>query len=260
MANRRMFSLDVVDTDRFMEMPTTSQALYFHLGMRADDDGFVSSPKKITRSANCSDDDLKLLITKGYIIPFQSGVVVITHWNQNNHVQRDRYKETQFKIERQQLSLMDNIYTAKSINISTLDTKCIHDVSKVDTQVRLGKDSIDKNKYNVEQSPTIYPYEEIINYLNQKTGKNFKANGKETQKHINARFKEGFTLEDFKKVIDRKSAAWKGTEWERYLRPATLFGTKFDSYLNECPAAVIPQKEPEEMVESVDYSQAERTW
>lgn len=77
MAKRRMFSLDIVDTDEFLDLPTTAQCLYFHLGMRADDDGFVSSPKKITKMVNCTTEDLKLLTEKGYIIPFESGIVVI---------------------------------------------------------------------------------------------------------------------------------------------------------------------------------------
>ena len=84
MANRRMFSLDVIDTDKFLELPSSSQSLYFHLGMRADDDGFVSSPKKIATMVNSSIDDLKLLITKNYLIPFDDGVVVIAEWKVNN--------------------------------------------------------------------------------------------------------------------------------------------------------------------------------
>ena len=95
MANRRMFSLSVIDTDKFLDMPVSSQLLYFHLGMRADDDGFVSSPKRIARTTNCGDDDLRILTTKGYIIPFESGVVVIRHWRQNNQLRSDRYRQRQ---------------------------------------------------------------------------------------------------------------------------------------------------------------------
>lgn len=140
MANRRMFSLDVVDTDLFLEMPTTTQALYFHLGMRADDDGFVSSPKKIAKLSNCTMDDLRILVSKGFIIPFESGVVVITHWKINNSIQKDRYHETLNKNEKNQISVSDNVYI--------LDTKCIQDVSKLETEVRLGKDSIVKDNIN----------------------------------------------------------------------------------------------------------------
>ena len=110
MANRRMFSLSVIDTDKFLDMPVSSQLLYFHLGMRADDDGFVSSPKRIARTTNCGDDDLRILATKGYIIPFESGVVVIRHWRQNNQLRSDRYRETVCKNEKATLSIIDNIY------------------------------------------------------------------------------------------------------------------------------------------------------
>lgn len=146
MANRRMFSMDVIDTDKFLDMPVTTQALYFHLGMRADDDGFVSAPKKITKIVNCSTDDLRVLISKGYVIPFESGVVVLTHWKKNNYIQSDRYRKTQYTEEIQQLSLFDGIYSK--------DTECIQTVSEEDTQVRLGKDSIGKdNKKTICPEP-----------------------------------------------------------------------------------------------------------
>lgn len=144
MANRRMFSLDIVDTDNFLEMPVTTQALYFHLGMRADDDGFVSSPKKITKLVNCSEDDLKVLISKGYIIPFNSGIVVIRHWNQNNYIRPDRYKETVLVQEKHQLILDNNVYELAQVGIPS-------DIPKVTdwyTQNSIGKDSIDKDSIN----------------------------------------------------------------------------------------------------------------
>lgn len=107
MAQKRMFSLQVIETDKFLDMPTSAQALYFHLGMHGDDDGFVGSPKKITRSVGCNDDDLRLLAAKGFVIPFDSGVVVITDWNINNTLKNDRYHETIFASEKSQL-LTDN--------------------------------------------------------------------------------------------------------------------------------------------------------
>lgn len=110
MANRRMFSLDVVDTDKFLEMPTSTQALYFQLGMRADDDGFVSSPKRITSLVGASPDDLKLLVAKGFIIAFQNGVIVICHWRQNNYVRCDRYTKSIHVDEMNSLSLENGIY------------------------------------------------------------------------------------------------------------------------------------------------------
>ena len=106
MARRRMFSLDVVDTDAFLDLPSSSQALYFHLGMRADDDGFVSSPKRITATVGASPDDLKLLVAKGFIIPFESGVCVIRDWKINNYLRPDRYTPTLYQEEKAQLPAM----------------------------------------------------------------------------------------------------------------------------------------------------------
>lgn len=137
MAKRRMFSLDIVDTDKFLEMPATTQALYFHLGMRADDDGFISSPKKVTKIVNCSDDDLKILISKGYVIPFESGVVIIRHWQQNNYVRNDRYIQTIYTDELSQLTLNNGSYDIIS------PSGIPNDIPTVATgKDRLGKDSI----------------------------------------------------------------------------------------------------------------------
>ena len=105
MAQKRMFSIKVVDTDKFLEMPSSSQALYFHLGMHGDDDGFVSSPKKIARAVGCNDDDIRLLAAKGFIIPFDSGVIVITDWRINNTLKNDRYQETIYTEEKETLCL-----------------------------------------------------------------------------------------------------------------------------------------------------------
>lgn len=108
MAQKRMFSLGVIDTDRFLDMPASAQALYFHLGMHGDDDGFVSAPKKIARAAGCNDDDLRLLIAKDFVIPFESGVIVITDWHINNTLKNDRYHETVYLKERSQLAVDDS--------------------------------------------------------------------------------------------------------------------------------------------------------
>lgn len=132
MAQRRMFSLAVVDTDRFLSLPVGAQCLYFHLGMRADDDGFVSSPRKIMSFVTCTEDDFRLLIAKGFVIPFQSGVCVIRDWKVNNYIQRDRYSPTQYFAEKQALSIGPNgAYL-------TDNDQCIQSGYMMDTQVRLG--------------------------------------------------------------------------------------------------------------------------
>lgn len=99
MANKRMFSIDVTETDTFLEMPLTAQALYFHLAMRGDDDGFVSNPRSIMRVTGCSENDLKTLAESRYIITFRSGVIVISDWKVNNYLRGDRYKPTTFQNE-----------------------------------------------------------------------------------------------------------------------------------------------------------------
>lgn len=104
LANKRMFSVDVTETDAFLEMPLTAQALYFHLGMRGDDDGFVSNPRSIVRVSGCSESDLVTLAKSGYIITFRSGVIVISDWKVNNNLRNDRYKPTTFQDERSMLS------------------------------------------------------------------------------------------------------------------------------------------------------------
>lgn len=265
MASKRMFSIDVIDTDKFLDMPVSTQALYFHFGMRADDDGFVSSPKKIAKIANCTNDDLRILISKGYVIPFDSGVIVITDWKANNLIKNDRYKTTRYQEEFKKLEVKDGSYIANQTVILDgiqMEPDWNQDGTQVEPQVRLGKDSIDKdNKYIVEQDSTKYPFKEIIEHLNQKSGKNYRYSSKATQKHIKARIKEGFTLEDFKRVIDWKVSKWIGTDMEQYLRPETLFGTKFESYLNEAPATrVVKPVALEKAADSVDYSNVKREW
>lgn len=127
MAERRMFSKTVIDSDAFIEMPLSSQALYFHLSMRADDDGFVNNPRRIRNDIGASEDDLKLLIAKRFVITFESGIVVIKHWRIHNYIQSDRYKPTVYLKERASLMICAN----------KAYTECIHDVSSVDTQVSL---------------------------------------------------------------------------------------------------------------------------
>lgn len=141
MAQKRMFSLQVVDTDKFLDMPTSTQALYFHLGMHGDDDGFVASPRKIARAAGCNDDDMRLLAAKGFIIPFDSGVVVITDWRINNTLQNDRYHETVYQEEKSLLKLeKSGKYSADS----TLYSSCIQNGSIMESEPNPTKPNLTK--------------------------------------------------------------------------------------------------------------------
>ena len=114
-----MFSAQIVTADEFLEMPLTSQALYFHLGMSADDDGFVS-PRKILRMTGAGEDDLKVLMSKRFVIPFNSGVIVITHWKQNNYLRNDRYTPTIYKNEMNLLSTVQGVYHLDTVGIPTV--------------------------------------------------------------------------------------------------------------------------------------------
>lgn len=136
-----MFSRKITETDHFLEMPLSSQALYFHLNMDADDEGFIDKAKTIQRTIGASDDDMKLLIAKGFLIPFESGVVVIRHWRIHNYIQADRFQATIHQNEKEQLEFDKS----KIASIKPLD-QCIQNVYKMDTQVRLGEDSLDKDR------------------------------------------------------------------------------------------------------------------
>ena len=143
MAQRRMFSPDIVDSDAFLDMPISSQALYFHLAMRADDDGFIS-PKKIMRLINVGNDDLKVLLTKRFLLPFESGVVVIKHWLIHNLIRKDRYKETRYIDEKRTLKIKENgAYTEMATNGLPNDNQMAPQVRL--GKVRLGKNNIDSD-------------------------------------------------------------------------------------------------------------------
>lgn len=139
-AERRMFAKTIIDSDAFLTMPLSAQALYFHLAMRGDDEGFVNKPKSIMRTIGANDDDLTLLIAKKFIIPFESGVVVIKHWKIHNYIRGDRIKETVYQEEKSMLEEKENgSYTLCQSNVSQLSDKCQHRLGKVS----IGKDSID---------------------------------------------------------------------------------------------------------------------
>ena len=140
MAERRMFAKTIIDSDVFTDMPISARLLYYDLAMRADDDGFVNSPKKIMKFVGASVDDMNVLIARQFIIPFESGVVVIKHWRIHNYIQKDRYKPTSYQAEMENLTLKNGAYYIEDLpDVSKLDTECIQDVYGMDTQVRLGK-------------------------------------------------------------------------------------------------------------------------
>ena len=161
-----MFAKTIIDSDAFLDMPLSTQSLYFHLSMRADDDGFINNPRRIQRMLGCGEDDLKLLMAKRFILSFESGVIVIKHWKIHNYIQKDRYKATMYQEERSELvETSKKSYALKSEHFpqienvdkptikevgDAMDTECIQDVYGSDTQVRLGKDRLGKDNKEIK--------------------------------------------------------------------------------------------------------------
>lgn len=141
MAERRMFTKRITESDSFLDMPSSTQMLYFHFSMNADDDGFVNNPKKIQKMCGASDDDFKLLIAKSFIILFDSGIIVIKHWKMHNYIQADRYRPTDYVEEKSMLGIKSN--KAYTLDVSKMDTECIQNgyIGKVS----IDKDSKDKD-------------------------------------------------------------------------------------------------------------------
>lgn len=269
MAERRMFAKTIIDSDAFLDMPISARLLYYDLAMRADDDGFVNSPKKIMKIVGATQDDLSILAVRKFIIPFDNGVVVIKHWYIHNYIRKDTYNETPYKEQKELLEFDEN----KSYRIKNTDEASRQlPVDVPLTQVSIGKESIDKNIYIVGEPTTEKPkkdsymnqIEEILSYLNEKTGKKFTSRSKSSVKMIKDRLREGYVVDEFKAVIDNKTAAWgNNPDMRIYLRPETLFRpSHFDSYLNDVEdekqkrkreAAEIDERQREAIRQSNDF-------
>ena len=151
MAERRMFAKTIIDSDAFIDMPVTARLLYYDLAMRADDDGFINSPKKIMRMVGASQDDLSILIMRKFIIPFDNGIVVIKHWKIHNYIRKDTYNETSYTDQKAMLETDENkAYRLKKTDIVT---GYIQAVDEPSTQVRLGKDRLGKDNNNIPPQP-----------------------------------------------------------------------------------------------------------
>lgn len=192
MAERRMFAKTIVLSDEFLDMPLTARCLYFTLGMLADDDGFVNAPKSIMRQCGASLDDMKLLISKKFVLDFESGVIVIKHWRINNYLRNDRYTETKYVEEKSQLEITENgsySFGIPSIGIPSIDKD------------RIGKDSIDKDIYTQECDDIFYQYNSICKSLPR-------ANKLTDQRktHIKARLKK-YTKAEIVKCFEMAEAS-----------------------------------------------------
>lgn len=152
MSKKRMFSPQITDSDAFLDMPLSTQCLYFHICMHSDDEGFCNQPKKIMRMLGASEDDLKLLLVKKFMLSFENGVVVIKHWYIHNYIAKDRFTETVYREEKNQLTLDEQKVYHKSKECKVY-TECIQDVSQMCTQYSI--DKIREDKSRLEESVDI---------------------------------------------------------------------------------------------------------
>ena len=174
MANKRMFTMKIVDSDAFLDMPLSTQALYFHLNMRADDDGFVGNPKKIMRLIGATDDDFRILVAKNFLLLFDNGVIVIKHWRMHNTLSSGRYHETSYLSEKEILLLKKNgaysltegekIDDAKLLEMADRQSRRTKDEQK--TNADIDKD-IDKDINNISSKKIEIDYQEIINLYHE---------------------------------------------------------------------------------------------
>lgn len=218
MAQRRMFSKKITDTDTFLDMPLSSQALYFHLNMHADDDGFVSNAKTIKRMIGSSDDDLKLLLAKQFIFAFESGVVVIKDWKIHNYIRKDTYNATIYGNEKEQLEQDEN-------GSYTLRPRAVDDPSP---QVRLGKVRLGKDINNSsssdEQPDFEQEFEAVWKEYPNKTGKkqafnHYKAWRRKSVNNTNEYLLERLALYKQDLAINT---------WKRPMNGSTWFNGRFD--------------------------------
>jgi hypothetical protein len=152
MAQRRMFSMGIMDSDAFLDMPTTSQLLYVHLGMRADDEGFIGNPKSVMRVMGASEDDLKILMAKRFVLSFESGVIVMKHWRMHNTIRMDRFAPTVYREEREKLRIKPNrsyTFSEDGVPLAPIGVYSGNQMATRLPQVKLSKDNINRNTEDV---------------------------------------------------------------------------------------------------------------
>lgn len=234
-----MFTNTITDSDLFLDTSLSAQALYFHLGLHADDDGFVSSPKRIARSIGCNEDDLKLLVAKGFVICFDNGIVVITHWNLHNSIRKDRKKDTLFKTEKALLSLDNGTYSKIDNQLTTI---CQPSVNQMSAQDKLSKDKTD-NMSTAVDSRNAFDYQGVVDLFNSvcvSLPKVQKLSDKRRKLIVNAgkllgemSFEGFFNLVESSDFLTGRNGKWSGCGFDWILNPANLTKIIEGNYLNK---------------------------
>lgn len=236
MADKRMFSKKMISSDAFLEMPLTAQGLFFHLAMRADDDGIVDSPRKIMRECQAKKRDLDILIQKRYVLTFPSGVILIKHWRIHNTIAKDRYVPSTYTEELSTVMLKDNkSYTERKQNVGNIETDCIQSDSKTERsidKIREDKNSKDINVHSGEMHDTENPslnqfFESIWKLYPLKKGK---GQVSKTKKQVLQRI--GY--EQIKRCVNRYVTEIKSSGKEKYMmHGSTFFNSGYVDYLDE---------------------------
>ena len=227
MAERRMFAKTIIDSDAFLDMSVTARLLYYDLSMRADDDGFVNSPKKIMRMVGASEDDLRMLAMRKFIIPFDNGVVVIKHWRIHNYIRKDRYNETTYSEQKELLEFDEN-GAYRLIEKQRL-TDGIPMVDQRLTQVRLGRDRLGKNRLDKNIRGFTPPsIDEVSAYCTERN------NGIDPQHFVDFYEAKGWMVGK-NKMKDWKAAVrtWEGRQGNGYSKQHTQQNAGRDSVGDE---------------------------
>ena len=224
MAERRMFAKKITESDAFLDMPSSTQMLYFHLSMNADDDGFVNNQKQIQRMCGASNDDFKLLVAKSFVILFESGIIVIKHWKMHNYIQSDRYRPTDYVDEKSMLGIKKN--KAYALDENKMYTKCIQDVSVDKDSIdkdSIGKNSIDKNRIGKDNNTK--KEKDVTNVTSEKKRQIFKPPSVEQVEEYCLERNNGIDAQSFVDFYDSKGwmigknkmKDWKAAvrTWER---------------------------------------------
>lgn len=240
-----MFTSTITDSDLFIEMPISAQALYFHLGLHADDEGFLDTPKRILRAIGCNIDDLKLLIEKGFVICFDSGIIVITHWNLHNSIRKDRKKQTFFQSEKALLSLKNGVYSQLDNQMST---KCQPSVNQMTAQDKLSKDKLSKDKLISIQSTSVdgvngINYQNVLNSFNsicvslpkvKKLTAERKRKIKNLKKNLdNLTFDDYFTMIEQSDFLTGRNGVWNNCNFDWCMKPTNCIKIIEGNYKNK---------------------------
>lgn len=256
MANKRMFTMKICDSDAFLDMPLSTQCLYFHLNMRADDDGFIGNSKRIARLIGASDDDLKLLVAKRFVIPFEDGVMVIKHWRMHNTLSKQRYHETQYLDEKSMLRIKDNGSYSLDEGSAIDDTKLIESASRqtrrtldeqmentdldldLDIDIDLDTNSASGNAPSKVSKQDINSFfEDVWKLYPNKKGKGQISDAKKKVLH-------SIGIEEMTRAIERYKTDLAKEEWRKPQNGSTFFNSGYVDYLdaNYEPLKVQAQK------------------